>query len=75
MHFEIWCVKHLKREVFKHEVASLWMIERFSTFWRPKHLMIGPPGPKFRAAKHQILDQLGQAGITRIATTRSTELG
>ena len=75
IHCEIWRVKHLKREMLKHEIPYLWMVERFVPFFCTEHLMIGPPGPKFRAAKHQILDQLGQAGITRIATTRGTELG
>jgi len=74
IHFEIWRVKHLKREMFKHEIPRLWMIERFSTFWRTKHLMFGPPGSKFRAAKHQIMDQLAQTVIPRIATTSGTEL-
>src|SRR5216684_7715135 len=74
IHFEIGRVKHLKREMLKHQIACLWMIERFLTFWRTEHLMIGPPGPKFRAANHQIMDQLCQPGITRITTTTGTEL-
>ncbi len=75
IHFEIWRVKHLKREMLKHEISYLWMVERFVPFFCTEHLMIGPPGPKFRAAKQQIMDQLGQARVPRIATTRRTELG
>src|SRR5437879_13873787 len=71
-HFEIWRVKHLEREMLKQEIACLWMIEYFLTFWRTEHLMIGPPGPKFRAAKHQIMDQLCQPRIIRITTTTCT---
>src|SRR6266478_7246494 len=74
IHFEIWRVNHLKREMLKHEIAQLWMIERFVTFFCTEHLMIGPPGPKFRTAKHQIMDQLGQPGINWVPTTRGTEL-
>ena len=75
IHFEIWRVKDLKREMLKHEIAYLWMVERFLPFFCTEHLMIGPPGPKFGAAKHQILDQLGQPRITWVPTTSGTELG
>lgn len=75
IHCEIWCVNHLKCEMLKHEIPYLWMVEGFLPFFCSEHLMIGPPGPKFGAAKHQIMDQLGQPGIARIPTTRGTELG
>ena len=75
IHGEIWRVNHLKREMLKHEIPYLWMVERFLPFCCTEHLMIGPPGPKFGAAKHQIMDQLGQPRITWVPTTRGTELG
>src|SRR5579885_3418902 len=65
-HCEIWRVSHLKGEVLKKEIACLWMIDRFAPFFCPEHLMIGPPGSKFRAGKHHIMDQLSQAMITGI---------
>ena len=75
IHFEIWRVKHLKREMLKQEIACLGMVERFVPFFCAEYLMIGPPGPKFGAAKQQSLDHLGLAGITWVPTTRGTELG
>src|SRR5258708_8427661 len=52
IHFEIWRVNHLKREMLKHEIACSWMIERFCPRSRTSHLIIGPPPPKFTAPQH-----------------------
>lgn len=72
-HFEIGRVKHLKREMIKQQIACFGMIECSVPFFCTKHLMSRPPGPKLGAMKQQILDQLGQTGIPRIAATRGTE--
>ena len=52
IHCEIWRVKDLKREMLKHEIPYLWMVERFLPFRRAKHLVVRPPGAKFGAEAH-----------------------
>src|SRR5579859_5918797 len=72
--FEIWCVKDLKGETFKHEIPHLWMVEPFSPFLSTTYVMIRPPGAEFRTGEHEIMDQLRQLGISRITTTTAPEL-
>src|SRR5437899_1925077 len=72
--FEIWRIKHLKGETFKHEISHLWMVERFPLFLLTTHFMIRPPGAKFRAVEHKIMDQLGHLSVAGMTTTATAEL-
>src|SRR5690349_15558099 len=72
--FEIWRVKDLKGETFKHKIPHLWMVEFFASFLSTPYFMIRPPGAKFRTGEHEIMDQLRQLGISRITTTHAAEL-
>src|SRR5581483_3381902 len=72
--FEIWRVEDLKGETFKHEKPHLWEVEYFPPFLSTTYFVVRPPGAKFRTSEHEIMDQLGQLGISRITTTHATEL-
>src|SRR5690242_14853713 len=72
--FEIWRVKDLKGETFKHEIPPLRMVERFPPFLSTPDLMIRPPRTKFRTGEHEIMNQLRQLGVSRITSTTAPEL-